>query len=251
MKAQTIHSLVAALSDPRFETYRQHVNGDTNKALELYLWNITMSQAVAATTGMVEIQLRNSINHALSTWNSQQDVTTPGRVEPYSPDWLFDPAPRLAQIINPPRKRPFKVSAEPALRDVNGQFKKPRSQFTHDDYVAALTFGSWTYLLPRPDAGPTNARKYLWDNALKFAFCARGGNDYIYESHKVIYFWAKNVQYARNRASHLEPLLDTEEVRWYHRASHRLLNSMNPAAASWLAGQKYIPDILAVKPTCF
>lgn len=248
MKLQTVVSLVSALSDPRFETYKRHVNNDTHKALDLYLWNIDMSRAVAATTGMVEVQLRNSINRALARWNAEQEVRVPGRTAPYSADWLRDPAPKLAQIINQPNKPQFWEKAIPALKDITGKLKKPLNQYSHDDLVAALTFGSWTYLLPKPNAGSNNARRQLWDNALKFEFAARRRNQYPYESHRVIYFWAKTVQYARNRANHLEPLLDPDEVLQYHRASHRLLNSMNPAAASWLAGQKFIPDALATRP---
>lgn len=248
MKAQTVDSLVKALSDPRFGTYKGKVNNDKRKALDLYLWNIDMARAVSATTGMVEVQLRNSINRALMRWNPKQPVTTPGRTAPYSSDWLKDPAPKLGQIINKPGKQELWERAKPALKDVEGKYKKPLNQYVHDDFVAALTFGSWTYLLPAPNAGTNNPRKYLWDQALKFEFSARGRNKYTYESHGVIYFWAKTVQYARNRASHMEPLLDPKEVIWYHRASHRLLNSMNPAAASWLAGQNYIPATLAAKP---
>ena len=248
MKAQTVDSLVAALSDPRFETYKQQVNNDKYKALDLYLWNIDMARAVAATTGMVEVQLRNTINRALVNWNPQQSVTEPGRTTPYSSSWLRDPAPKLAQVINTPGEPPFWKKAIPALKDVSGQLKKPLNQYTNDDLVAALTFGAWTYLLPEPNATENNARKYLWNNALKFEFSAREGNNYTYESHRVIYYWSKTVQYARNRASHMEPLLNPQEVTWYHRASHRLLNSMNPAAASWLAGQNYIPNALAARP---
>lgn len=248
MKAQTVDSLVTALSDPRFETYKQHAENSRQKALELYLWNIQMAGAVTATTGMVEVQLRNSINRALTRWNPQQAVTTPGRTTPYSSNWLQDPAPKLAQIIAQPGKKPLWKSALPALRDENGQFRKPQSQWIHDDFVAGLTFGAWTYLLPVPNAGPRNPRRYLWENALKYEFSARDRNPFTYESFGVIYYWSKTVQYARNRASHLEPLLDAAEVTRYHRASHRLLNSMNPAAASWLAGQSYIPNVLSSRP---
>lgn len=248
MKKQTIDSLVTALSDPRFETYKARAGNDRHKALELYLWNIDMSRAVAATTGMVEVQLRNSINQALADWNQEQDVTTPGRSTCYSADWLQDPAPRLAQIINPPKKLPLWQSALAALKDENGNFKKRRSEYTHDDFVAALTFGTWTYLLPKPNTGENNPRRYLWEHALKNSFSARNRSGHDHESHTVIYHWANSVRYARNRANHLEPLLDDREVTWYHRASLRLLNSMNPAAASWLAGQSYIPSTLRARP---
>lgn len=207
-----------------------------------------MSRAVAATTGMVEVQHRNSIDQALTDWNTKQEVTTPGRVNSYSAGWLTDPAPRLAQIINRPGKRPLWKSALPALKDEHGNFKKPITQYTHDDLVAGLTFGSWTYLLPQPNTMETNPRRYLWEHALKHSFSARNSRGHDHESHTVIYHWANAVRHARNRANHLEPLLDHREVIWFHRASLRLLTSMNPAAASWLAGQNYIPSTLKARP---
>lgn len=248
MKTQTTSSIITALSDPRFQTYKQHVCNDEKKALDLYLWNIEMSRAVIATTGMVEVQLRNSINQALVRWNLQQPVTDPARSTPYSAGWLRDPAPKLAQVINPPNKPEYWKKAIPSLKNEQGVLKKPMHQQTHDDLVAGLSFGSWTYLLPKPNAGDNNARKFLWEDALSLEFKARPGTGYIYESHGTIYNWANAVQYARNRASHLEPLLNTDEIIWYHRAAHRLLNSLNPAASSWLAGQNYIPKTLSLKP---
>ena len=141
VQKQTTYSITRALSDPRFKTYIQAAGGSEKQALLLYLWNIEMAGAVAATTGMVEVQLRNSINSRLQTWNASQPVNDPNRTCAYTRDWLKDPAPRLRQIISPPRKRPLWQKAEPALRDELGNCAKPNP--SHDDLVAALPFGSW------------------------------------------------------------------------------------------------------------
>ena len=247
VREQTIHSITAALSDPRFETYRK-VAKSKEQALRLYLWNIEAAGAVAATTGMVEVQLRNSINARLQNWNRSEPLKEPGRARPYSTGWLKDPAPRLRQIISPPNKRPLWRKAEPALRDENGLALK--SDPSHDDLVAALPFGSWLFLLPQPSVtSDDNPRMRIWNEALRFAFSARPGSRYETASHAVVYRWANTVRYARNRASHLEPLLNEQELLRFHRVSHRLMNAMNPAAASWLAGQQYIPLTIRKRPS--
>lgn len=102
MQAQTISAITNALSDARFDTYRAAAGGSEAKALKLYLWNITMAGAVTATTGIVEVQLRNSIDTRLQSWNETEPVHEPGRSSSYSRDWLIDPAPKLKQLSRQP-----------------------------------------------------------------------------------------------------------------------------------------------------
>ena len=247
VQKQTTYSITRALSDPRFKTYIQAAGGSEKQALLLYLWNIEMAGAVAATTGMVEVQLRNSINSRLQTWNASQPINDPNRSCAYTRNWLKDPAPRLRQIISPPRKRPLWQKAEPALRDELGNCAKPNP--SHDDLVAALPFGSWLFILPQPQvSSPQNPRMRIWDETLKHAFTARNASEFQSANPAVIYQWANAIRHARNRASHLEPLLDPAQLIRVHRISARLMHSMNPAAASWLAGQQYIHSVLKRKP---
>lgn len=247
MKAQTGRAITSAISSNRFQTYLNAANGNKERALELYLWNVEAAAAVISTTGMVEVQLRNSINDALQRWNMEQPVTTPGRTRAYSADWLTDPAPKLAQIISRPNQRPLWENALKTMKDINGNVTKPNP--THDDLVAGLTLGSWTSLLPIPTAGSRNARVHIWENALQSKFQSRSKhNQYPCENRNAVYYWANCVRYARNRASHLEPLLDNSELLLFHRTSIRLLHSMNADTASWLAGQAYIPKVMRRRP---
>lgn len=247
VQTQTTLAITKALSDARFDTYRTVAGGSDAKALELYLWNIGAAGAVAATTGMVEVQLRNSIDALLQGWNENEPVNEPGRSEPYPRGWLKDPAPRLRQIISPANRPPMWKKAEPALLGEDGNPTKPNP--THDDLVAALPFGSWLFLLPRPEVTSSqNPRMRVWNEALSSAFAPKQGSSFQHASHAVIYKWASTVRFARNRASHLEPLLEPTELMRYHKVCLRLMNSMNPAAASWLAGQQYIPAALRRRP---
>ena len=106
-------------------------------------------------------------------------------------------------------------------------------------YIAGLTFGTWTSLLPHPTAGENNIRVVIWQSEL---------SNYFSKPSSVVYYWAQHLRYARNRASHLEPLLDLQELQHFHRCAVRLLNALDPLAASWLAGQAFIPKVIAQRP---
>lgn len=86
MKNQTATSIINALGNPRFGTYLTEVGGNRSQALDLYLWNTEAAAAVVSTTGMVEVQLRNTLNSGLCTWNQKQPLTDPNRNFPYTTD---------------------------------------------------------------------------------------------------------------------------------------------------------------------
>lgn len=194
---------------------------------------------------MVEIQLRNAIDHQLRNWNQRQSRY--GGNGNHTSAWIEDPAPPLARIVQPRPDKGFLVDARRSFKDIHGLPTKPHP--THDDLVAGLSLGAWINLLPRPAASSdSNPRLLIWEHALCQCFTRQRNNQSHLINSSVVYRWASIVRYARNRASHLEPLLDTDELRLYHRISLRLIHAMNPAAASWLAGQKYIPEVIQSRP---
>lgn len=174
-------------------------------------------------------------------------MSDPNRNHPYTTNWLKDPAPRLAQVISPSNKPPMWKSALKSMKDINGIQTKTNP--SHDDLVAGLTFGSWTSLLPHPSAkvGGSNPRLEIWENGLQQFFKSQS-KLHQYQKREVIYYWAHQLRYARNRASHLEPLLNTDQLTYFHRISIRLTLSMNTEMAFWLAGQAYIPKVILKKP---
>ncbi|MGV3150102.1 hypothetical protein [Rothia sp. 11254D007CT] len=238
MKESTENIIAAQIGSARLSTYLTQAQGDRSRALALYLWNLESSAAVLSTTAMVEVHLRNTVDLALKSWNAAQDYTAePGREGPYSQEWIEDPAPRIRNIVAPARRVSLKDKSRSSMKDINNKNTKPYP--THDDYVAGLTFGTWTSLLPHPDAGSNNIRVAIWETEL---------SKYFSKHRNVVYYWAQHLRYARNRASHLEPLLDVRELQHYHRCAVRLLNALNPVAASWLAGQAFIPRALSKRP---
>lgn len=242
MKNASAQALESHISTPRFQTYLAKANGDRQLALALYQWNIRASAAVTSSTGMVEVQLRNSMDQALRHWNSSQ--THPSTGFHYGAGWLDAPASPLKDIINPKGKNgkpdppTMRARAADTLRAIDGSITKPNP--THDDLVAGLTFGSWRWILPSHKAtSKNNDRVRIWNEALAPNFS---------DPRTVVYGWVDRLWFARNRASHLEPFLDERGLMHVHRSSVRLLKSMNPLAADWLAGQQFIPDVLRSCP---
>lgn len=102
MQKATVNSLRSHISEPRFGRYLAEAGNDPYQALKLYQWNIRASAAVVSSTGMVEVELRNSLDRALRQWNSSQiDPVTHTR---YDAEWLRRPASPLRDVINPAGK---------------------------------------------------------------------------------------------------------------------------------------------------
>ncbi|MDT0189637.1 hypothetical protein [Rothia terrae] len=216
--------LKAFLSEPRFTTYLEHARGDFNRILSLYLWNIDASSAVLATTSLVEVVLRNTVDEALKRWNPRQAYKmVPGRKAAYSEDWILDPCPAVKNWFysedNPQQSRVLQNSRV-AMKDMYGRDVKLNP--THDDYVAAFTFGTWLRFIPKPSASnPTKFPLNFWEQELCQSFLGQHRNS--------IFYWGQHLHYARNRASHLEPLLDVKQLQRLIQKSSQPHKTPDPA----------------------
>lgn len=188
-------------------------------------------------TGMVEVLLRDTIDTQLRMWNQSHAGTT---------EWIVHPAAPLRFIVRktPPEKwqkrndhRNDAIYHEWWQARSNHRENKP----THDDLVAGLTFGTWTSIIPAPDAhSRRSAHLSVWNAAL----C----NGFDVPSHHAVYRWAHELRLMRNRASHLRPLINTEELMRTHRYSIRLLRSMDEGFGQIVAGLATLPNIVKDKP---
>lgn len=234
-----------AIPAARFHTYRQ-ATGDVIEAAQLYLWNIQAASAVTELTELAEVLLRDTIDTCLRTWNVNS-----GRRE----DWIVHPAPTvLRHLVRPdvpPSWHPRRAGdlypqwREKKARD-NYDARRPgtgssaRTPPTHDDLVASLNFGSWTSILPTPQAGRNNNRVRIWDAALTSGFTG--------VRREAVYRYAHELRWMRNRAAHLRPMLNTDDLWATHRYAIRLLRSMDTDFAQIIAGQAVLPAIIKAKP---
>ena len=113
-----------ALSVPRIGKYKIACNGDKNRALILYRYNIKLCQKFYGVLGVLEIILRNTINEHYkvllhdNNWLITQSQN--GFLINYQ-DTIFKERDKLVHIY----------------------------KYTHDKLVASLSLGVWTFLFSR------------------------------------------------------------------------------------------------------
>lgn len=84
MADEIVNDIEKALSTPRFKTYLDLANGNNQKAIQIYRWNVAISQSLYPTLHFWEVCLRNKINNFLC-WK-------------YNATWPYDP--RLIRNLN-------------------------------------------------------------------------------------------------------------------------------------------------------
>lgn len=256
MRASTRQQLINNIPTPRFQTYLAAANQDPEKALALYQWNIDVAAAVTSTLAIVEVALRDTIDQQLREWNTIQGGTH---------EWITRPQVPLSHIVRPtpppnwlksPHRKPgdlhgkwWEAKAQGGMKDPQGN--RTNLSPTHDDLVASLTFGTWRHLIPKPISlgGRSTAPQIdIWNEAinLKTNICGTGKG--FNASAGTAYYWCSTLLHARNRASHLEPLLDVATLRHWHRIASRTVNALWPGAEVWVTGPGRIPGVIRRKP---
>ena len=256
MRDSTRIRLLNNLPEPRFRTYLEEAGDNIDRALALYQWNIEAAAAVLSTLSIVEVALRDTIDRKLRKWNLCHGGTA---------EWIVNPQVPLSHIVRetPPhswsqnRRRRYgdlyhkwwEAKARNGMRDVLG--RPVNHHPTHDDLVASLTFGMWRHLIPKPVklGGRANGPQVdIWNQAISYGTElfpeGRGFN----ASPGTAYFWCSTLNYARNRAAHLEPLLDVKLLWHWHRVASRTLRALWPGTEVWITGPARIPEVIRNKP---
>lgn len=256
MKQSTSLKLLSNIPAPRFKTYLEEADQDPEKALALYQWNIEVAAAVTSTLAIVEVALRDTMDQQLREWNALKGGTR---------DWITQPQVPLSHIVRPtpppqwsnnPRRRSTDLYGKwweaKALGSMNDPLQgRPNRRPTHDDLVASLTFGTWRHLIPKPVSmgGRSTAPQIdIWNEALNLRTNLCGTGKGFDASAGTAYYWCSTLLHARNRASHLEPLLDVPTLRHWHRIASRTVRSLWPGAEIWITGPARIPEVISRKP---
>lgn len=236
----------AALSKPRLQPYLISAHGDQDLAISLYRWNLELSGAFLEILAPTEVIIRNSIDRELRLWN--QSRRKPGGI-PYSENWTFDPAPQLGMLKNA-LKNAHKQAVKSA-RARSASHPRRNSSVNHDDILAQLTFGTWHRLLP--SSQPENKRKQLlWNHALVKAFPYAAGNSagqILKEPGEyMVYSRLRNLSHLRNRAAHMEPLLEVKVDRRL-KDVFDLIRFTNPGMLDWVKGISRVSEVDARHPS--
>ena len=212
-----LQTLSRILTSERLGSYLRWSGGDLAEAFALAEWNLTASAAVMHTTGMVEVIVRNAMDHSLQVMEQGRGWSS----------W-FDDAP-LDQ-----RGRADILKA----RDRATRFG--RQAEVHGKVVAELTLGFWRYLA---------ASRYLtalWTPALHSAF-PHGTADKLRQQQQVDHL-LRDLLLVRNRAAHHEPIHRRDLLRDLN-AAVTLTSWVDPVAGDWVGRLSMIGDVVAAKPT--
>lgn len=125
------------LSEERLEPYLRQCDGDIDRAIELYEWNISLGEVLMRDVSHFEVAIRNSYDRVMTErWDGSEH-------------WLLDD--------DSPARRPVMRSAARGQLDVNRINRKIiddavarlRPGFTSGSLVASLTLGFWVHLSDR------------------------------------------------------------------------------------------------------
>ena len=178
----------AWLSAPRYKRYLEIAKNDDKLALDLYLWNIGLAQAVLRDVSFFEVALRNAYDRAISaTWSG-------------SKHWLFDDT-------SPVRRPILRTNKRGKVKDAN---RLNRNAIDHlagnlghnpspDKVVSNLTLGFWAHMTDR------SHERDLWIPSIHSVWPKGASRDIV--NRKIA-----GINNVRNRAAHHEHLFASEEM---------------------------------------
>ena len=176
----------AWLSASRYKRYLEIAKNDDKLALDLYLWNIGLAQAVLRDVSFFEVALRNAYDKAISaTWSGNEH-------------WLFDNASPIRRPILRRNKRGQVQDANRLNRNAIDHLRTNLGRNAIPDKVISnLTLGFWAHMTDR------NHERDLWIPSIHFAW-PKG------VSRGVVNRKIAEINNVRNRAAHHEHLFVSE-----------------------------------------
>ncbi len=206
---------VAELITPvRLSSYLVASGGDLGRALALYDWNARAAAAVLASSAMVEVIVRNSLDRSLQRWADRRR----GGI-----DWLD------AASLDAQGEADVAKARERATR-------RGRDLELHGKVVAELSFGFWRYLV---------ASRYLtalWIPGAHAAFPYGAADLRLRRSE--VERRLHNLMIVRNRAAHHEPIHRRDLARDFADAV-ALVGWVHPEGAVWLRARSELVQVAA------
>lgn len=126
------------LSAPRYGKYLEASGNNDTIALDLYLWDIGLAQAVLKDVSFFEVALKNAYNRTISsTWSGTDH-------------WPFDDASPVRRPILRKNKRGQVNDANRLNRNSIDHLRNGlRENATIDDVISNLTLGFWAHMTDR------------------------------------------------------------------------------------------------------
>ena len=158
-------------STARIGKYLKACNGDKQKAMRLYRYNLRLCQRFYGVLSLFEVVLRNAVNNHYMVYFSDAD-------------W----------IVNQAANGKLLVHEKDEIKQAEADYKK-RGIYNNDKMVSSLTFGFWTFLFTK-----NNYKKGGKTLLRIFPNKAKGKNQ------ADVYLDLTHIREFRNRIAHHEPI---------------------------------------------
>lgn len=214
---ETIDSLKATLSEPRFSTYLEKADGDEHFAFALYLYNSRLSKSFLFPLSVAEVTFRNTIDALLE--------------KEFGEDWPTDTNFRgqLSQKSLEALTKGISAAERHAER-------KGEEEIKRGDVVAELTFDFWSNLF---------RREYheFWRPRATRAFPGLKHGEGRHEIQALV----KKINGLRNRVAHHEPILHLN-VPDLQSKIIRLVSLRCGKTAEWMRHHSTVGAVMRTKP---
>lgn len=189
------NELESSLSAPRLSTYLHLANGNQEKAIELYIKNIRISEEIHTQLKEFEVIFRNAIN----------DVLTAG----YGLDWYNS------------REISFIDKHIAAIQRVKQDLFKENKDKTNPNIISNLALGFWVYLFNK------DYDRTLWRSHLYKVFKHKS------ISRSQVRGELQKIKNLRNRISHCECILKYPYEKYYQEIIE-FISWINPRISVWV-----------------
>lgn len=211
-------SIESWLSAPRYKRYLEVADGNDNAALDLYLWNIGLAQAVLRDVSFFEVAFRNAYNRAIEESFGDEK------------HWLFDASSPIRKPILRTNKRGQISDANRINRNIIDHLKVGlRDNAIPDDIVSNLTLGFWAHMTDR------NHERVLWIPILHKVWPKGASRNDINSR-------IAQINNVRNRAAHHEHLFVSEDQACSTleacKDAVELFSQLAPEACSYIYGDE-------------
>ena len=201
--------LQAQIGPTRISPYLRQTSGDLTNALAMYYWNVELCRTFYPALQALEITLRNNLDAAVRPLFP----VAPGGAR-HLQSWLTR---HNAVVVHPGGRDAVDNALGKLLgRDPVTRAIKPNNGKSHDDLVAAMSFGFWVGMLETAYDVPGTAGIFLWPTHKDTVF--PGGTA---DTMPVIRASLNRIRQFRNRVFHHEPAwpkraTDTVPDDWYN-----------------------------------
>ncbi|WP_146205329.1 MULTISPECIES: hypothetical protein [unclassified Azospirillum] len=212
-KDNVVDALEATISSDRFATYLKPAGFDKRYAIQLYVWNSRLSEALHLPLQTAEVTLRNSVNERLCYL--------------YGAEW-------------PTSERFRSVLGEESganLDRVRGRIVKAKYAPVTGRIVAGLSFDFWASLFKGQYDRP------IWQTGLHATFPLLPAGTRRGDVADLV----NRIRWLRNRVAHYEPIFK-EDLSYLHTIIIRLISFRCSHTADWVRHHSILPVVMRSRP---